>query len=52
MWNHSMSEVVNSLIKNGLKLEELIEYDYSPYDCFDKTKKIEIFIFSFNAFIS
>ena len=41
MWNHSMSEVVNSLIKNGLKLEELIEYDYSPYDCFDKTKKIE-----------
>jgi len=37
MWNHGMSEVVNSLIKNGLIINSLNEYDYSPYDCFSKT---------------
>lgn len=39
-WNHGMSEVVNSLIKNGLELNKLNEYDYSPYNCFNKTEKI------------
>jgi len=39
-WNHSMSEVVNSLLGNGLRLDLLNEYDYSPYDCFNKTQKI------------
>ena len=33
-WNHSMSEVVNNLIKNGLQIALLNEYDYSPYNCF------------------
>ena len=41
MWNHSMSEVVNSLIKSGLEIQSLNEYDYSPYNCFDKTMQIE-----------
>ena len=36
-WNHSISEVVNSLISNGLEINSLNEYDYSPYDCFNKT---------------
>lgn len=36
-WNHSLSEVINSLIRQGLRIEFLNEYDYSPYDCFDKT---------------
>ena len=36
-WNHSMSEVVNSLIKNGLQISTLNEYDYSPYNCFNNT---------------
>ncbi len=36
-WNHSLSEVINSLIQNGLRIEFLNEYPYSPYDCFDKT---------------
>lgn len=36
-WNHSISEVINSLILNGLEINSLNEYDYSPYDCFNKT---------------
>lgn len=36
-WNHSLSEVINSLINNGLELNSLEEYDYSPYNCFNKT---------------
>ena len=40
-WNHAISEVVNSLIKNGLQIDSLDEFDYSPYNCFNKTKKIE-----------
>src|SRR5690606_30466335 len=36
-WNHGLGEVVNSLIKNGLEISALEEYDYSPYNCFNKT---------------
>lgn len=36
-WNHSLSEVINSLIGQGLQIEHLNEYDYSPFDCFEKT---------------
>ncbi len=38
-WNHSLSEIVNSLTVRGLRIEFLNEYPYSPYDCFDKTVK-------------
>ena len=41
MWNHSLSEVLNSLIKNGLEINSLDEYDYSPYNCFNKTIEFE-----------
>ena len=41
VWNHSMSDVVNSLIKNGLHIDLLEEYDYSPYNCFKNTIEIE-----------
>lgn len=41
MWNHSLSEVVNSLIKNGIEIISLDEFDYSPYNCFNKTIEIE-----------
>jgi len=37
MWNHSISDVVNNLIKNGIEIKLLNEYDYSPYNCFNKT---------------
>jgi len=39
-WNHSISEVINNLISNGLELNSFNEYDYSPYDCFNQTKEI------------
>jgi SAM-dependent methyltransferase len=41
MWNHGMSEVLNSLIKNGLEINSLDEFDYSPYNCFRKTEEFE-----------
>ncbi|HMR20259.1 MAG TPA: class I SAM-dependent methyltransferase, partial [Sphingobacterium sp.] len=40
-WNHALSEVLNSLIKNGLELKSLDEFDYSPYNCFNKTIEFE-----------
>ena len=41
MWNHGLSEVLSSLIKNGLTINSFQEYDYSPYDCFDHTLEFE-----------
>jgi hypothetical protein len=41
MWNHGISEVLNSLIKNGLEIKLLDEFDYSPYNCFNKTVQFE-----------
>ncbi|KFF10848.1 class I SAM-dependent methyltransferase [Flavobacterium hydatis] len=40
-WNHGMSEVINSLIKNGLELNSLNEFDYSPYNCFNNIIEFE-----------
>ena len=39
-WNHSISEVINSLLQNGLELKSMDEFDYSPYDCFNKTVEL------------
>lgn len=35
-WNHSLSEIINALLGQGLRLEFLNEYPYSPYNCFSK----------------
>lgn len=40
-WNHAISEVVNSLIGQGLKINQLNEYDYSPYDVFAGGEEFE-----------
>jgi ubiquinone/menaquinone biosynthesis C-methylase UbiE len=40
-WNHDLGEVINSLIQNGLEICSFNEYDYSPYDCFNKTLEFE-----------
>lgn len=40
-WNHGLSEVINSLIQNGLEINSLNEFDYSPYNCFNKTVDID-----------
>ncbi|ANM29614.1 methyltransferase type 12 [Acidobacteria bacterium Mor1] len=39
-WNHGLGEVVTALLKQGLRLERLEEFDYSPYDCFEKVVKV------------
>ena len=40
-WNHSISEVINSLTKHGLQLQSLHEYLYSPYPCFNNVAETE-----------
>jgi len=40
-WNHGLSEVLNNLINNGIEINSLEEYDYSPYNCFNKTIEFE-----------
>lgn len=40
-WNHSLGEVINSLIQNGLQITDFNEYDYSPYNCFSHTVEFE-----------
>jgi len=40
-WNHGIGEVVNSLIINGLQIDCLDEFDYSPYNCFRNTMEFE-----------
>ena len=39
-WNHGVGEVVTSLLAKGLVLNSFTEYDYSPYDCFNKTVEV------------
>ncbi|MEO8414232.1 MAG: class I SAM-dependent methyltransferase [Ginsengibacter sp.] len=39
-WNHAMSEVFQSLAQKGMQVDDLQEYDYSPYDCFSGTEKL------------
>lgn len=40
-WNHGIGEVLNSLIQNGLEITSFDEFDYSPYNCFNKTVEFE-----------
>ena len=34
-WNHSLSQIINPLIKNGLTLTDIRDYNFSPYNCFE-----------------
>ncbi len=40
-WNHSLSEVLNALIRHGLRVEQFNEFMYSPYPCFNNIVKDE-----------
>ncbi|MCF8298334.1 MAG: class I SAM-dependent methyltransferase [Saprospiraceae bacterium] len=40
-WHHSLSEVINSLINNGLQIEFVNEFPYQAYNCFDNMIEIE-----------
>ena len=35
VWAHPLSDVITALIKAGLLIESVNEFDYSPYNCFD-----------------
>jgi len=41
MWNHSLSEVFQNLIKNELSIENFQEFDWSPYPCFKHIDEFE-----------
>jgi hypothetical protein len=40
-WPHPLSEVINSLIKAGIRIEFLNEYPFSPYNCFEGLEERE-----------
>ena len=40
-WNHSLADVFQALLGAGLSITHFSEYDYSPYDCFQKTVPCE-----------
>ncbi|RDK84667.1 class I SAM-dependent methyltransferase [Marinirhabdus gelatinilytica] len=44
-WNHSLSDVVGSLLRAGLTIESFNEYDGSPYDVFPDLVKNEAGLF-------
>ncbi len=33
-WTHSLGQIVTSLVKAGLRIEYLHEFDYSPFNCY------------------
>jgi len=41
MWNHSLSEVLQNLIKNNLLIDNFQEFDWSPYPCFKNVEEFE-----------
>ncbi|VXA97224.1 Methyltransferase type 12 [Flavobacterium sp. 9AF] len=40
-WNHSIAEVLQALLQNGLQIVHFEEYDYSNYNCFNRTTEFE-----------
>lgn len=40
-WNHSLSEVIDNLLRAGISLTRFEEFDYSPYNCFVNTIKVD-----------
>ncbi|MCJ8153967.1 class I SAM-dependent methyltransferase [Chryseobacterium sp. SSA4.19] len=41
MWNHALSEVVQSLLENGLSINKFSEFNWSPYPCFRHVEEFE-----------
>jgi len=41
-WHHSLSEVLNSLISNGLNIKFFNEFPYQVYNCFPNMIEIEV----------
>ena len=40
-WNHSLAETIQPLLDRGLQLQELREFDFSPYNAFPNMKERE-----------
>ncbi len=40
-WNHSISEILNALLQQGLQLQFFNEHNYSPYNCFNNTVEFD-----------
>ncbi|MCR9289230.1 MAG: methyltransferase domain-containing protein [Bacteroidetes bacterium] len=38
-WCHSLEEVIQPLLNEGLQLTQIKEYDYTPWDCFPNLKE-------------
>lgn len=36
-WNHSLGEIIGSLLKHEIQIKYFEEYDYSVYNCFENT---------------
>lgn len=41
-WAHPLSAVINALINVGIQIQQLNEYPYSPYNCFDNMTEDEL----------
>ena len=41
VWNHSLEDVINNLLKNNLQLQSFEEFNYSPYNCFNNTIRVD-----------
>jgi len=39
-WNHPLSDVFSSLLQKDLTIKAFEEFDYSPYNCFNKTVEV------------
>jgi SAM-dependent methyltransferase len=40
-WNHSIADILTALISHRITIEVFQEFDYSPYECFEKLIEIE-----------
>ena len=40
-WPHTMSDVIQALIKSGITIESFSEHPFSPYECFDGLEFVE-----------
>ena len=40
-WPHPLSEVMNALIKSGIRIDHLNEFPFSPFECFEDLEERE-----------
>ncbi len=40
-WSHTFADIFSALLDRGLRITHFEEYDYSPYNCFNNTVKVE-----------